>query len=67
MFEYKIVTERDSLLSGRFDLEALETALNSYAAEGWRVAQGFVGSSVWKSAKAEVVVILEREVTEPSA
>lgn len=67
MFGYKIVTERDSKLSCRFDLDALEAALNSYAAEGWRVAQGFVGSSVWKSAKAEVVVILERPVTDPSA
>ncbi len=60
MFEYKVLTERDGRLSGSFDPEALEAALNSYAAEGWRVAQGFVASSVWKSVKAEIIVILER-------
>jgi hypothetical protein len=58
--EYKVLTERDSLFSGKFDPEALETVLNSYAAEGWRVVQGFVAASLWKSLKAEIVVILER-------
>ena len=58
--EYKVLTERDSRLSGKFDPESLETALNSYAAEGWRVVQGFVAASLWKSAKAEIIVILER-------
>jgi hypothetical protein len=61
MFEYKVFTERDSRLAGTFDPESLEAALNSYAAEGWRVSQGFVAASLWKSAKAEIVVILERQ------
>jgi hypothetical protein len=34
--------------------------LNSYAAEGWRVVNSFLATSVWKSLKAEIVVILER-------
>jgi hypothetical protein len=38
----------------------LERALNSYAAEGWRVVQNFLAASPWKSSKAEIVVILER-------
>jgi len=38
----------------------LEKVLNTYAAEGWRVVEGFLAASVWKSAKAEIVVILER-------
>jgi hypothetical protein len=38
----------------------LERALNSYAAEGWRVVQSFLAASLWKSSKAEIVVILER-------
>lgn len=60
MFEYKVLTERDSRLSGRFDLEVLEATLNSYAAEGWRVAEGFMAANLAKSVKAEIVVILER-------
>lgn len=60
MVEYKVLTERDSRFSGKFDPDALETALNSYAAEGWRVIDGFQASSLWKSLKAEIVVILER-------
>lgn len=60
MVEYKVLTERDSRFSGRFDPEVLESALNSYASEGWRVVQSFLTASLWKSTKAEIVVILER-------
>lgn len=60
MFEYKVITERDSRFSGSFDQDSLEAALNSYAGEGWRLAEGFLAASLWKSSKAEVVLILER-------
>jgi len=60
MIEYKVLTERDSRFSGNFDPTILEDTLNSYAAEGWRVVQSFLTTSVWKSTKAEIVVILER-------
>lgn len=60
LFEYKVLTERDSVLAGRFDPESLETALNGYAVEGWRVIETFLAASLWKSAKAEIIVILER-------
>ena len=60
MVAYKVLTERDSLFGGSFDPDALEQALNSYAAEGWRVVNSFLATSVWKSLKAEIVVILER-------
>jgi len=60
MIEYKVLTERDSRFSGNFDPKILEDTLNSYASEGWRVVQGFLTTSVWKSTKAEIVVILER-------
>jgi hypothetical protein len=63
MIEYKVLTERDGRFSGSFDPEALEHALNSYAAEGWRVVQSFLAASLWKSSKAEIVVILERAPT----
>lgn len=59
MFEYKVLTERDSRFAGRFDPEALETALNSYATEGWRVVESFLAVS-WKSVNAQILVILER-------
>ncbi len=61
MYEYKILTERDSTFAGKFDLEQLEVALNTYAADGWRVASGFQLSSLWKSAKTEILIILERK------
>jgi hypothetical protein len=60
MFEYKVLTERDTRFSGKFELEVLEKTLNSYAAEGWRLAEGFLAANFAKSAKAEIVVILER-------
>jgi uncharacterized protein DUF4177 len=60
MVEYKVLTKRDDRLTGRFDPDALETTLNTYAAEGWRVVEGFQTASLWKSLKAEIVVILER-------
>jgi Domain of unknown function (DUF4177) len=63
MYQYKILTERDARFSGQFDLETLETTVNSYADEGWRVTDGFTVSSVWKNSKTEIVVILERERT----
>lgn len=65
MHEYKVITERDSRFSGSFEPEAIEGALNSYAAEGWRLVEGFVAASLWKSAKAEVVLILERPAPAP--
>jgi len=64
MFEYKVHTQRDKTLSGRFDRDDLEKVLNSYATDGWRLAEGFMVASLWKSPKAEIVLILER--TTPS-
>jgi hypothetical protein len=58
--EYKVLTERDSRFSGAFDPKSLETTLNSYATEGWRVVSGFTASSLWKSAKSEIMIVLER-------
>lgn len=60
MLEYKILTERDRKLSGAFDVESLEAALNAYAAEGWRLADSAVVASIWKSAKTEIFLVLER-------
>lgn len=65
MYQYKVLTERDSRFAGSFDEVGLEAALNSYAAEGWRVATGFLVSSLWKSTKSEILIVLERD-TQPA-
>jgi Domain of unknown function (DUF4177) len=59
-FEYKMLTQRDTKFSGTFDLQGLESALNEHAAQGWRLAEGLVVTSFWKSGKAEIVLVLER-------
>jgi len=60
MYEYKVVTERDKRFSGGFDADTLEATLNSYAAEGWRVVDVAAAANFMKSAKAELVMVLER-------
>ena len=57
----KILTERDSRFSGRFDLDQLETTLNSYAAEGWKIAGGISATSIWRSSTTEILIFLERK------
>ena len=64
MLEYKVLTERDKGFSGAFDPDTLEAVLNRYAADGWRLADGFMVASVWKSVKTEIMLILERAVAE---
>ncbi len=41
MKEYKIISQKDKWFSGKFDPQALENALNSYAKQGWRVISAF--------------------------
>lgn len=60
--EYKLLTPRDKCFEGKFSLERLEEALNSFALQGWVVKSmvtphvvGFSGT-----AKEELVVLLER-------
>ena len=61
--QYKVLTQKDRFMSGKFAPEVLERALNGYAAEGWRVVAsatadfpGGLGSS-----RQELVLVLERE------
>ncbi|MEO9197868.1 MAG: DUF4177 domain-containing protein [Antricoccus sp.] len=55
--QYKVLKQKGSRFTGRFNPQNLEAALNSNAADGWQV----VGST-WKSMSSEVVVILERDL-----
>jgi Domain of unknown function (DUF4177) len=63
MFAYKIHTQRDKTFSGAFDPTEFEAALNAHGADGWRLAEGFKVSSLWKS---EIVLILERPPIPPA-
>ena len=59
--EYKVLTQQDRLWSGKFSPENLEEALNSYAAEGWRVVSTVPVSSPWTISTSQVMILLERE------
>lgn len=59
MKEYKVITDKDSRFTGRFNAENLETTLNSYASEGWQAVT--ISRDSWASMKVRVVIILERE------
>lgn len=37
MKQYKVLTQKDRIFSGKFDPALLERGLNAYAQEGWRV------------------------------
>lgn len=59
--QYKVLTQRDKALSGRFSPERLEEVLNSHAEQGWRVVSmttaEFPGLG---RARDEIVVLLEQ-------
>lgn len=59
--EYKVLTKEDRRWSGKFSPENLERALNSYAAEGWRVVSSVPMTSPWSLSTSQVIVVLERE------
>ena len=51
MKEYKVMSQKDKFLSGKFDPDLLEKAINAYAEQGWRVVSmasatipGFTGA-----------------------
>lgn len=64
MKEYKVLTQKDKWFSGKFDPERLEQAINSYAAQGWRVVTAATASfpGLFSSNREEMIVILERDV-----
>lgn len=60
--EYKVVTQKDRMMGGKFNPERIEGALNSYAAEGWRVRS--VTTATFPSlggGREELIIVLERE------
>lgn len=59
--EYKILTQKDKWLSGKFNPESLEIALNSYAEQGWRfVGCAAANISKFGNDRQEFIAVLER-------
>jgi hypothetical protein len=51
MFEYEVFTVRDTWVSGSFDAASLEDALNGYAADGWRLTESFLATSLGRASR----------------
>ena len=60
--EYKVLTQKDKWFSGKFDPEKLESALNAYAKQGWRVVGCATASfpGLIANNREEIVIIMER-------
>lgn len=62
MKEYKVLTQKDRFFSGKFDPEKLESAINSYAAQGYAVITSATASiPSMTGTREELIVILERD------
>ena len=61
MKEYKVLTQKDKFMRGKFDPEALEKAINAYAEQGWRlVSCATADIAGFGSSRQEFIAILER-------
>lgn len=60
-WEYKVLTQKDKWFTSKFDPEKLEAALNSYAAQGWRM-RGMATASFpgFGGGREELIFVLER-------
>ena len=65
MKQYKVLSQKDKWYSGKFDPEALEKALNSYASQGFAVIAATTASipGIMGGTRDEMVIILERDDT----
>lgn len=62
--EYKVLSKKDKWFNGKFDVDLLENALNSYARQGWKVVSAFSADiiGIIGPASKEAIIILERDV-----
>jgi hypothetical protein len=60
--EYKVLSSRDKIFEGKFDLNRLEEALNYYARDGWVVKAMSTPhvKAFTEGTKEEIVILLER-------
>jgi hypothetical protein len=62
MKQYKVMTQKDRFFGGKFDPEKLESAINSYAEQGWSVVSIATASiPSFGSSREEMIVVMERE------
>ena len=60
--EYKILTQKDRFLAGKFDPQKLEKAINAYVQEGWLVTSMATASFPSLTGnREELIVLLQRE------
>jgi hypothetical protein len=59
--QYKVLTQKDRLFSGKFNPEKLEEALNSYAEQGWRLVTSATADIPGLGNRQEIIFILERD------
>ena len=60
--QYKVLTQKDRFFAGKFDPEKLETAINSYAQEGWRVVAATTASiPSFGGNREEMIILMERQ------
>jgi hypothetical protein len=62
MKQYKVLTQKDKWLSGKFDPELLEKALNAYAEQGWRlISCATADIPSFGGSRQEFIAVLERD------
>lgn len=62
MKQYKVMSQKDKWFSRKFDPETLETAMNSYASQGWTVISVATASIPGLGGnREELIVIFERD------
>lgn len=64
MYEYKVLTQKDSWFSRKFNPETLEKGLNGYAEQGWQVKATSTATfpGAFTGNREELIIILEREI-----
>lgn len=66
--DYKVLTQKDKFLTGKFDPESLEKAVNSYAEQGYAVSTCATASfPSLVATREEMIVVLERDASGGSA
>lgn len=62
MKEYMVLTQKDRYFGGKFNPEKVQDALNSFANQGWVLAEAVTASfPSFGGGREELVFILERD------
>lgn len=61
MMNYKVLTQKDSIFSGKFNPAKLEEVLNKLASEGWRVNSMVVATVPGFGSREELVILMEKD------